>query len=192
MPSLEKYHDNFYELIFSILYLVKSLRNTDIKNITYIENVDYNDSNFEKKIFQNNEIIYVTGGIGGYKDSQKWRVVQFNDTNGVYSYDIEPYNDNGAPTKIKQQITSDRMRSIDENKTINTSIGFREKYENKFLLCVIYLCFIYCFPLLNEKIQDTLLDSYVFNKLMKNHNISILFGDDDNYFETFDMWFIAL
>jgi hypothetical protein len=29
----------------------------------------------------------------------------------------------------------------------------------------------------------------IFNKLMKNHNISILFGDDENYFETFDAWF---
>ena len=29
----------------------------------------------------------------------------------------------------------------------------------------------------------------IFNKLMKNHNISILFGDDENYFETFDEWF---
>jgi hypothetical protein len=168
MSSLEKYHDNFYELVFSILYLVKSLRNADITNITYIENVDYNDSNFQKKIFMVNEIIYVTGGgIRGFKDNQKWRVLQFYDNNGVYSYDIEPYNENGTPTQIKQLITPDRMRSIDEDKTTVTSFVFREKYENKFLLCVIYLCFVYCFSLMTEDIKDSLMGTSEFNKLMK-------------------------
>ena len=45
---------------------------------------------------------------------------------------------------------------------------------------------------LQDKIMSSEKKYIIFNKLMKNHNISILFGDDDNYFETFDMWFIAL
>jgi len=42
---------------------------------------------------------------------------------------------------------------------------------------------------LQNKIVSNEKKYIIFNKLMKNHNVPILFGDDEDYFETFDAWF---
>lgn len=55
------------------------------------------------------------------------------------------------------------------------------KFEVEYAFCVS--------KFLQDKIMSNEKKYIIFNKLMERHNISILFGDDENYFETFDTWF---
>ena len=65
---------------------------------------------------------------------------------------------------------------------------FREEYEEA-LEYKFDVCYGFC---VSKYLQDNIVSntkkSQIFNNLMKRHNISVLFGDDDNYFETLDEW----
>ena len=56
---VENNKEKICSLLFSIMYLVKSLRNKNIETIAYTKQVDYLDKQFINKIYTNNELIYV-------------------------------------------------------------------------------------------------------------------------------------
>jgi hypothetical protein len=65
---------------------------------------------------------------------------------------------------------------------------FREEYEEA-LEGKFEVVYAYCVSeFLQKKIISDTKKFVIFNKLMKKHNISILFGDDENYFETLNIW----
>jgi hypothetical protein len=65
---------------------------------------------------------------------------------------------------------------------------FREEYEEA-LEGKFEVVYAYCVSeFLQKKIMSDTKKFIIFNKLMKKHNISILFGDDENYFETLNIW----
>ncbi len=72
-------------VIFSILFLVKSLRNSNITTITYKTDVQYSDKENSHNIYRNNSIIYIknwnTLGNKKYKSSQKWQIVNVDENN---------------------------------------------------------------------------------------------------------------
>jgi hypothetical protein len=49
----------------------------------------------------------------------------------------------------------------------------------------------YCFcvnDFLKKKITSSEIKFIILNKIFNENNISVLFGDDENYFETIDYW----
>jgi hypothetical protein len=66
---------------------------------------------------------------------------------------------------------------------------FKEEYEEA-LEYKFEVAYAFCVSkFLQNKIMSNEKKYIIFNKLMKKHNIPILFGDDDNYFDTLDNWF---
>jgi hypothetical protein len=65
---------------------------------------------------------------------------------------------------------------------------FREEYEEA-LEYKFEVHYGFCVSkYLKDNIVSNTKKSQIFNNLMKRHNIALLFGDDDNYFETLDNW----
>jgi len=101
------------------------------------------------------------------------------------AYIIE-YNTGRKVIKILEKKTQNGEGSVDTK--LLTGLGFKEeyaealeyKYEVEYAFCVN--------KFLQNKIQSTKKKYIIFNNIMKRHNISILFGDDENYFETVDEW----
>jgi len=174
---VEKNKEKLCSLIFSTIYLVKSLRNKNIKNIEYTKEVVYLDSQFLNKIYANNEIVYVKNLDEKiqkkYNKNQKWRIIQFYDYEGEFMYEIEPYFESNIITNnTKISVTPDKiLSSLEEEKIVEDVNTFREKYENSFLLYVIYFCFYNCVTIIsknNAKIINLFLNNQIlFDKLMK-------------------------
>jgi hypothetical protein len=174
---VEKNKEKLCSLIFSTIYLVKSLRNKNIKNIEYTKEVVYLNSQFINKIYANNEIVYVKNLDEKiqkkYNKNQKWRIIQFYDYEGEFIYEIEPYFESNIITNnTKISVTPDKiLSSIEEEKIVEDVNTFREKYENSFLLYVIYFCFYNCVTIIsksNAKIINLFLNNQIlFDKLMK-------------------------
>jgi hypothetical protein len=175
---VENNEENFFKIIFSTIYLVRSLRNTNIKTIEYTKCIDYKNTNFINKIYANNEIIYVKNLDEKiqkkYNRNQKWRIIQFYDYNDEFMYEIEPYFENRITLNNTNKIviTSDKiLSSIPEEKIVEDINTFREKYENTFLLYIIYFCFYNCIPIINKnnlKILNFILNNQIlFDKLIK-------------------------
>jgi hypothetical protein len=189
---VENNKDKFCSVIFSIIYLVKSLRNTNIKNVEYIKNLEYVDKNFKKKIHLNGEIIYVknldekTKKI--YGRSQKWIIVQFYDykDEGGFMYEIEPYFENKIITgNNKILISQDKIVDQEEDILVDDINSFREKYENSFLMAIIYLCFINCISIIEKKNKNalnTIMNSMMLDKLVKKIiDLNKSYFDDLNF-----------
>ena len=174
---VEKNKEKICSLIFSTIYLVKSLRNKNIKTIEYTKQVDYLDKQFINKIYANNEIVYVKNLDEKiqkkYNKSQKWRIIQFYDYEGEFMYEIEPYFESNIITNnTKISVRPDKiLSSTEEEKIVEDVNTFREKYENSFLLYVIYFCFYNCVAIINKtnvKIINLFLNNQIlFDKLMK-------------------------
>jgi hypothetical protein len=65
---------------------------------------------------------------------------------------------------------------------------FKEEYEEA-LEYNFEVEYAFCVSkFLQNKITSNEKKYIIFNKLMKRHNVEILFGDDDDYFEKLDMW----
>jgi hypothetical protein len=179
-------------LIFSTIYLVKSLRNKNIKTIEYTKQVDYINNQFIHKIYRNNEIVYVQNLDEKiqkkYNRNQKWKIIQFYDYDGEIMYEIEPYFENGIISdNTKTLITPDKIvSSINEEKIVEDINTFREKYENSFLLYVIYFCFYNCITIIsknNAKIINLFLyNTDLFDELMKKIiNMNKIYFTDLNF-----------
>ena len=81
-----------------------------------------------------------------------------------------------------------RVEGSVETKLLTGPI-FREEYEEA-LEGKFEVVYAFCVSqFLQNKIMSNEKKFIIFNKLMQKHNIAVLFGDDDNYFETFDIWF---
>ena len=139
---VENNSENICTLIFSLIYLVKSLRNNNIKQVEYTKSIDYTDPYFKNKIYTNGDIIYIKNWENWdenlkkkYSRNQKWQIIKFFDEDGIISYQILPYFENKffSNEKMFIIITSDRILPIDSDGKFTDNIdNFREKYENPF------------------------------------------------------------
>jgi hypothetical protein len=136
------------------------------------------------KNFEDKRIIFVSQS--GLKDyiKHKYDIELFRCPDEAY---ILEYS-NG---KNKILILEKKEQNVDGSVDTKLLAGptFKEEYkealENKF-----EVEYAFCVSkFLQDKIMSNEKKYVIFNKLMKKHNISILFGDDENYFETFDDWF---
>ena len=178
---VENNTENICSFIFSLIYLVKSLRNNNISHVEYTKTLDYIDPYFKNKIYMNGDIIYVKDWENWdvslkkkYSKNQKWIINNFFDDDGIISYKITPYFENKILSVEKKLIiiTSDRILPISSEVNFNDSINnFREKYENQFLFIIIYLCFLNCFPIINNSnpliINTLVLNDYFFIETLK-------------------------
>lgn len=135
------------------------------------------------KNFEDKKIIYVSqSGLKEYM-KQKHNLELFRCPDEAY---IIEHNSGKKQILILEKKEQNVDGSVD-TKLLSGPI-FREEYEealeNKFE--VVYAFCVSKF--LQNKILSTEKKYIIFNKLMKKHNITILFGDDENYFETFDKW----
>jgi hypothetical protein len=101
------------------------------------------------------------------------------------AYIIE-YNTGRKVLKILEKKEQNVEGSVD-TKLLAGPI-FKEEYEEalEYNFDVEYAFCVSKF--LQNKIISNEKKYIIFNKLMKKHNISILFGDDDDYFENLDTW----
>jgi hypothetical protein len=101
------------------------------------------------------------------------------------AYIIE-YNTGRKVLKILEKKEQNVEGSVDTK--LLAGPMFKEEYEEalEYNFDVEYAFCVSKF--LQNKIISNEKKYIIFNKLMKKHNISILFGDDDDYFENLDTW----
>jgi hypothetical protein len=122
------------------------------------------------------------GGLKQYM-KEKYGLVLFRCPDEAY---IIEYPSGRIVLKILEKKEQNVEGSVD-TKLLSGPI-FREEYEEA-LEGKIEVVYAYCVnEFLQKKIMSGTKKFVIFNKLMKKHNISILFGDDANYFETLDAW----
>ena len=101
------------------------------------------------------------------------------------AYIIE-YNTGRKVIKILEKKAQNVDGSVDTK--LLAGPGFKEEYEEA-LEYKYEVEYAFCVSkFLQNKIQSTEKKYIIFNNIMKRHNIPILFGDDENYFETVDEW----
>jgi hypothetical protein len=136
------------------------------------------------KTFEDKTIIFVSqSGLKEYIKN-KYSIDLFRCPDEAF---IIEYNSGKKVIKILEKKEQNVEGSVD-TKLLAGPI-FKEEYiealeynfEVEYAFCVS--------KFLQNKIISNEKKYIIFNKLMKNHNIPILFGDDENYFETFDAWF---
>lgn len=197
MPSfIEKNSTNCCSLIFSIIYIIKSLRNTNIKTVEYTKSIEYLDTNFTKKVYKNGQIIYIKNWINWddklakkYSEKQKWIIVGLEDFDKTYYYEIQPFIENSISNLPKTKIQADRILYYPEENESTDINTFREKYENSLILAVIYLCFLNCIPIIqknNVRILNTIFQvENLFLKLFQKFiNINSSYFIDLNFDST--------
>jgi len=135
------------------------------------------------KNIDNMDIIYVSqGGLKEYI-KHKYNIELFRKPDEAYI--IEKPN-------CKPQIIILEKKNQNEPGSVDTKLLsgpiFREEYEEaleyNFTVYYGFCVSKYLQDIINSKTKK----SKIFNNLMKKHNIELLFGDDDNYFETLDNW----
>lgn len=136
------------------------------------------------KTFEDKTIVFVLQhGLKMYM-KKKYNIDMFRCPDEAY---IIEYNNGRKVIKILEKKEQNVEGSVD-TKLLSGPI-FREEYEEA-LEGQFEVVYAYCVSkFLQKKIMSETKKFVIFNKLMKKHNISILFGDDENYFETFDAWF---
>jgi hypothetical protein len=136
------------------------------------------------KNFDNKKVVFVSQS--GLKDyiKYKYNIEIFRCPDEAY---ILEYT-NG---KNKILILEKKEQNVDGSVDTKLLAGptFKEEYEEA-LEHNFEVEYAFCVSkFLQTKIMSNEKKYVIFNKLMKRHNIPILFGDDENYFETFDNWF---
>lgn len=113
----------------------------------------------------------------------KYQLVLFRCPDEAY---IVEYNDGTYKILVLEKKEQSVDGSVDTK--LLAGVGFIEEYqealEGKFI--VNYGFCVSSF--LQNKICSEDKKYVIFNKIMKKHNIPILFGDNENYFETLDTW----
>ncbi len=66
--------------------------------------------------------------------------------------------------------------------------SLKREYELVFKDFEIYYCLVVN-NYLKEKLESNIIKYKLLNVILKENNIKVLFGDEPNYFETFDEWF---
>ena len=135
------------------------------------------------KQFEDKKIYFVSqSGLKTFME-YKFQIGLFRCPDEAY---IVEYNDGTYKILILEKKEQSVDGSVDTK--LLAGIGFIEEYEEalegkfivKYGFCVSYF--------LQNKICSTEKKYLIFNKIMKKHEIPILFGDDENYFETLDTW----
>jgi hypothetical protein len=136
------------------------------------------------KNFEDKTIVFVSqNGLKVYIE-HKYNMELFRCPDEAY---IIEYNDGRRKILILEKKEQRVDGSVDTK--LLTGPIFREEYEEA-LEGKFQVEYAFCVSqFLQNKITSNEKKYIVFNKLMKKHNIHILFGDNENYFETFDIWF---
>ena len=150
---------------------------------SFTEKLNKPNDYYLSKIFGDKTIIFVSQqGLKKYM-KKNYNIELFRCPDEAY---IIEYNDGKKIIKILEKKEQNVEGSVD-TKLLSGPI-FREEYEEA-LEGKFEVIYAYCVSeFLQKKIMSDTKKFIIFNKLMKKHNISILFGDDTNYFETFDAW----
>ena len=137
------------------------------------------------KTFEDKTILFIVqNGLKMYM-KYKYNIEVFRCPDEAY---IIEYESGRKVIKILEKKEQNVEGSVD-TKLLSGPI-FREEYEEA-LEGKFEVVYAYCVSeFLQKKIMSDTKKFIIFNKLMKKHNISVLFGDDANYFETFDKWFL--
>jgi hypothetical protein len=135
------------------------------------------------KTFEDKKIIFVLQS--GLKEYIKtfYNIELFRCPDEAY---IIEYANGKRVIKILEKKEQNVEGSVDTK--LLTGPMFKEEYfealegnfEVEYAFCVS--------KFLQDKIQSQDKKYIIFNKIMKKHNISILFGNDSDYFEKFDEW----
>ena len=135
------------------------------------------------KTFEDKKIIFVSQS--GLKDyiKHKYSIELFRCPDEAY---IIEYNTGKKVIKILEKKEQHVEGSV-EDKLCN-SLYFKEEYHEA-LEYNFEVEYAFCISkFLQNKIMSNKKRYIIFNKLMKKHNVSILFGDDETYFERVDEW----
>jgi len=135
------------------------------------------------KTFEDKKIIFVSQS--GLKDyiKHKYSIELFRCPDEAY---IIEYNTGKKVIKILEKKEQNVEGSVDTK--LLAGPLFKEEYEEalEFNFNIEYAFCVSKF--LQDKIMSLNKKYIIFNKLMKKHNITILSGDDETYFETVDLW----
>jgi hypothetical protein len=135
------------------------------------------------KTFEDKKIVFVLQS--GLKEYIKtfYNIELFRCPDEAY---IIEYNNGRRVIKILEKKEQNVEGSVD-TKLLAGPI-FKEEYFEA-LEGIFEVEYAFCVSkFLQEKIQSQDKKYIIFNKIMKRHYISILFGNDDDYFEKFDEW----
>ena len=139
--------------------------------------------NKKTKTFEDKKIIFVSQS--GLKDyiKHKYNIQLFRCPDEAY---IIEYNTGKKVIKILEKKEQTVEGSVDTK--LMAGPLFKEEYEEalEFNFDIEYVFCVSKF--LQDKIMSSDKKYIIFNKLMKKHNIAILFGDDETYFERVDEW----
>ena len=140
------------------------------------------------KTFEDKTVTFVSQN--GLKEfiHLKYNIELFRCPDEAYVFE---YTDGRKVIKILEKKEQMVDGSVDTK--LLTGPMFKEEYFEA-LEGIFEVEYAFCVSsFLQNKIQQVDNKKYViFNKLMKKHNIPILFGDDDNYFESLDAYLIAV
>ncbi len=150
---------------------------------SFTEKLNKQNGYYLSKTFEDKTIIFVSQqGLKKYM-KKNHNIELFRCPDEAY---IIEYNDGKKIIKILEKKEQNVEGSVDTK--LLTGPIFREEYEEA-LEGKFKVVYAYCVSeFLQKKILSNTKKFIIFNKLMEKHNISILFGDDTNYFETFDAW----
>ena len=151
---------------------------------SFIKNPKKESDYYLSKTFEDKTIVFVSqNGLKMYMKTKHNNIDIFRCPDEAY---IIEYNTGKKVIKILEKKEQNVEGSVD-TKLLSGPI-FREEYE-EVLDGKFEVVYAYCVSaFLQKKIMSDTKKFVIFNKLMKKHNVSILFGDDDNYFETLDAW----
>ena len=151
-----------------------------VKN-SFTEKSNKANDYYLSKTFEDKTIIFVSQqGLKKYM-KKKHNIELFRCPDEAY---IIEYESGRKVIKILEKKEQNVEGSVD-TKLLSGPI-FREEYEEA-LEGKFEVVYAYCVSeFLQKKIMSDTKKFIIFNKLMTKHNISVLFGDDANYLETFE------
>jgi hypothetical protein len=159
-------------------------------NLGYIKNSITKKKSKEKynyylsKIFEDKKIVFVLhNGLKLYMKN-KYNIELFRYPDEAY---IIEYNDGRKIIKILEKKEQNVVGSVETKLWSGPSL----KREYELVLGKDYSVFYgFC---VNEYLKNKIISPQkkyiILNTIFTENNISVLFGDDENYFETFDTWF---
>lgn len=153
------------------------------EKIMLINDKDRKTFYFLSKTFEDKKIIFLKqSGFTKYFE-EKYNIELFRKPDEAY---IIEYNDKTPKLLILEKKNQNMPGSVDTK--LLAGPLFKEEYyealEGKF-----EIEYGFCVSSYLQKIITSSTKKYIiFNKLMERHNIPILFGDDENYFETLEKW----
>jgi len=135
------------------------------------------------KTFEDKKVIFVSQS--GFKEYIKtvYNIELFRCPDEAYIFE---YTNGKRIIKILEKKEQNVQGSVDTK--LLAGPAFKEEYFES-LEGIFDIEYAFCVSkFLQDKIQSQDKKYIIFNKIMKRHNISILFGNDDDYFQKFEIW----